>query len=329
MANPCLRRPADSLAVFAALWGAIRGERGMKRPSSAGNRGGVPPWPLGRKGIRIGPVAVGAPRRSLGRIAGKTQLIRIQQRVPDYGWTTQKVFHLLNFLFCVLRAVSFALYTLLDELNDSNVHQAVAKLVVFDLPGLLFFTTFTLLVLFWAEIYHQASNVDTRFLRPYFIKVNVLVYVVEIILWGLSAVSLSHTWARYASAGFLSAVSVGAVVGFLVYGCRLFSMLRQFPIESRGRHKKLQEVGLITVICSACFAIRALLLILYIVDDRDFDVDLMQNPLLNIMFYVACEILAAVLVLCILHRLPPKHKAPRQRPVQGGDYQPIAASEEG
>eukprot|EP00803_Ostreobium_quekettii_P005968 evm.model.scf_1924.1 EVM.evm.TU.scf_1924.1 scf_1924:5541-7136(-) len=109
-----------------------------------------------------------------------TQLIRIQQRVPDYGWTTQKVFHLLNFLFCVLRAVSFALYTLLDELNDSNVHQAVAKLVVFDLPGLLFFTTFTLLVLFWAEIYHQASNVDTRFLRPYFIKVNVLVYVVEV-----------------------------------------------------------------------------------------------------------------------------------------------------
>eukprot|EP00803_Ostreobium_quekettii_P000058 evm.model.scf_2110.1 EVM.evm.TU.scf_2110.1 scf_2110:6894-9178(-) len=112
-------------------------------------------------------------------LVAATQLIRIQQRVPDYGWTTQKVFHLLNFLFCVLRCVSFALYTLLEKLNEKNVHQAVAKLIVFDLPGLLFFTTFTLLVLFWAEIYHQASNVDTRFLRPYFIKVNVLVYVIE------------------------------------------------------------------------------------------------------------------------------------------------------
>jgi hypothetical protein len=26
------------------------------------------------------------------------QLARIQLRVPEYGWTTQKVFHLLNFL---------------------------------------------------------------------------------------------------------------------------------------------------------------------------------------------------------------------------------------
>lgn len=26
------------------------------------------------------------------------QLVRIQMRVPEYGWTTQKVFHLMNFL---------------------------------------------------------------------------------------------------------------------------------------------------------------------------------------------------------------------------------------
>jgi hypothetical protein len=31
----------------------------------------------------------------------------------------------------------------------------VAGAIVMDLPGLLFFTTYTLLVLFWAEIYHQ------------------------------------------------------------------------------------------------------------------------------------------------------------------------------
>lgn len=29
--------------------------------------------------------------------------------------------------------------------------------VVLDFPGLLFFTTYTLLVLFWAEIYYQVS----------------------------------------------------------------------------------------------------------------------------------------------------------------------------
>ena len=37
------------------------------------------------------------------------QLVRIQQRVPEYGWTTQKVFHLLNAFVCILRCVVFAL----------------------------------------------------------------------------------------------------------------------------------------------------------------------------------------------------------------------------
>ena len=37
------------------------------------------------------------------------QLVRIQRRVPEYGWTTQKVFHLLNAFVCLLRCVVFAL----------------------------------------------------------------------------------------------------------------------------------------------------------------------------------------------------------------------------
>ena len=37
------------------------------------------------------------------------QLIRIQMRVPQFGWTTQKVFHLLNAFVCILRCVVLAL----------------------------------------------------------------------------------------------------------------------------------------------------------------------------------------------------------------------------
>jgi hypothetical protein len=58
------------------------------------------------------------------------------------------------------------------------------------------------------------------------------------------------------SAGFLAAVSLAAAVGFLLYGGRLFLMLQRFPIESRGRKKKLREVGMVTSICAACFTIR-------------------------------------------------------------------------
>jgi Protein of unknown function (DUF1084) len=41
---------------------------------------------------------------------------------------------------------------------------------------------------------------------------------------------------------FLAIVSIAAALGFLVYGGRLFLMLRRFPVESRGRTKKLREV---------------------------------------------------------------------------------------
>ena len=37
------------------------------------------------------------------------QLCRIQLRAPVAGWTTQKVFHLLNAFVCILRCVVFAL----------------------------------------------------------------------------------------------------------------------------------------------------------------------------------------------------------------------------
>eukprot|EP01018_Ginkgo_biloba_P027743 Gb_41048 [translate_table: standard] len=39
-----------------------------------------------------------------------------------------------------------------------------------------------------------------------------------------------------------SVVSFFAALGFLLYGGRLFLMLRRFPIESKGRRKKLNEL---------------------------------------------------------------------------------------
>ncbi|KAJ6802929.1 tobamovirus multiplication protein 1 [Iris pallida] len=81
------------------------------------------------------------------------QLIRIQTRVPEYGWTTQKVFHLMNFVVNGVRAVVFGFHAQVFLLKPK-----VFTLVLLNLPGILFFSTYTLLVLFWAEIYHQASK---------------------------------------------------------------------------------------------------------------------------------------------------------------------------
>lgn len=264
-------------------------------------------------------------------IVALVQLIRIQLRVPEYGWTTQKVFHLMNCLVCAIRAVTFGLNSFQDDLEEVAGHEVI-QLVIFDLPGLLFFTAYTLLVLFWAEIYHQANQPDdTKTLRGWFVRINVAIYCIAGALWLLSLLEFAREptpWARIASAGFLAAVSLAAVVSFLVYGCRLFAMLRQFPIESRGRKKKLQEVGFITFIGSFCFAARAVLISLFIImhEDAKFDIDMLGNPLLNIVFYVVCEIFITASVLGILRRLPPKRQ--NRVPSMQQPYQPITGKAE-
>uniref|UniRef100_M1ASQ6 Tobamovirus multiplication 1 n=1 Tax=Solanum tuberosum TaxID=4113 RepID=M1ASQ6_SOLTU len=103
------------------------------------------------------------------------QLIRIQLRVPEYGWTTQKVFHLMNFVVNGVRAVVFGFHK-----EVFLFHPKVLTLVLLDLPGLLFFSAYTLLVLFWAEIYHQARSLPTDKLRTSYISVNGAIYFIQV-----------------------------------------------------------------------------------------------------------------------------------------------------
>ncbi|CAL5224071.1 g6696 [Coccomyxa viridis] len=232
------------------------------------------------------------------------QLCRIQIRAPVAGWTTQKVFHLLNAFVCILRCVVFALR---DKVSD--VHPRAVQSVLLDLPGLLFFTTYTLLVLFWAEIYHQARSLPTASLRPMFMVFNAMVYAVQAVLWVLAGLAHSDgtlALLRIISSAFIAVVSISAAIGFLLYGGRLFLMLRRFPIESRGRRKKLREVGCVTAICAACFTLRAVIVAWSAIDSADADLDVLNHPFLNLIYYTACELVPSALVLYILRKLPPR-----------------------
>lgn len=235
----------------------------------------------------------------------QVQIIRIQIRVPEYGWTTQKVFHLLNFLVAFLRALVFAC---LPEIK----HQSpLLKAVFLDFPGLLFFSTYTLLVLFWAEIYYQALSRPTDTLKKTFIGINVLVYSIETSLWmySYSADTARMVAGRQYSGIFLALVSFLAAIAFLLYGGRLFFMLQRFPIDSRGRRSKLQEVGLVTSICAACFFFRSCMVAWSTFDQAHAGLDVLGHPLLNVLYYSGAEIAPSALVLYILRKLPPSQSS--------------------
>ncbi|XP_073048090.1 tobamovirus multiplication protein 1-like [Primulina eburnea] len=227
------------------------------------------------------------------------QLIRIERRVPEYGWTTQKVFYFMNFIVNGARAVSFGFHKLVFLL-----HPKAFTLVLLDLPGLLFFSTYALLVLFWAEIYHQARSLPTDNLRVFYISSNSAIYFIQVCIWIYIWIN-DNSVVEFIGKIFITVVSFIAALGFLLYGGRLFFILRRFPIESRGRRKKLREVGSVTAICFTCFLIRCFVVLLSALDS-DESLDVLDHPVLNLIYYTLVEILPSALVLYILRKLPPK-----------------------
>ncbi|ONM50869.1 La-related protein 6C [Zea mays] len=168
------------------------------------------------------------------------QLVRIQRRVPEFGWTTQKVFHLMNFLVNGVRALVFGFHVHVFLLRTKVRSQFSSSPAIdarfqaslnFPLPP---------------EALHlllppQARSLPTDKLRPAYIAVNAIIYVVQLCIWIYLGIN-DNAAVELASKIFIVAVSFVALLGFSVYGGRLFVLLRRFPIESKGRQKKLYEV---------------------------------------------------------------------------------------
>ncbi|XP_013589693.1 PREDICTED: tobamovirus multiplication protein 1-like isoform X1 [Brassica oleracea var. oleracea] len=237
------------------------------------------------------------------------QLVRIQMRTREYGWTTQKLFHLLNFVVHGVRAVLFGFHH-----QVFLMHPKVFCWILLDLPGLLFFSAYTLLLLFWAQIYHESRSLPTDKLRKTYIAANVAVYLSQVVIWVCIWVNDNST-VELVGKIFMAVVSFIAALGYLHHGGRLFIMLKRFPIQSKGRSKKLHEVGSVTAICFICFLIRCIVVGVSAFR-RDLRLDVLDRPVQNLIYYMVVEIIPSALVLFILRKLPPKRPPVQYHPVQ-------------
>ncbi|KAL6634923.1 hypothetical protein ACP70R_027594 [Stipagrostis hirtigluma subsp. patula] len=239
------------------------------------------------------------------------QVARIQHRVPEYGWTTQKVFQFLNFVVNGARCSVFAFRRQVQQVNPP-----IFQHVILDLPGLAFFTTYALLALFWAEILYQARGLNTDGLRPGFYTINGVVYALQVLLWLGLWWNPDHSMLALSKL-FIAGLSFSAALGFLLYGGRLYLMLKHFPIESKGRQKKLREVGRVASICFCCFMARCVMMC-FNAFDKEADLDVLDHPILNFFYYLLVEILPASLVLYILRRIPSKLRLSQYYPLSSG-----------
>ncbi|TYI57337.1 hypothetical protein E1A91_D11G273600v1 [Gossypium mustelinum] len=65
------------------------------------------------------------------------------------------------------------------------------------------------------------------------------------------------------------------------------------------------QVGYVTTICFTCFLVRCIMMC-FNAFDKGADLDVLNHPILNLIYYLLVEILPSSLVLFILRKLPPK-----------------------
>lgn len=156
------------------------------------------------------------------------QLARIHFQMQISRWTMQKGFQSLNVVICVFRAATLFAY---DPLHDS-AGNGVTTLVI-DFTSLLFFSTYTLLVLFWADIVHVAMD-SKQYCSPLtvFVVVNVGGYVSAALFWSLCADDVTLTVGRRASAILIAVLDVLAAFAFGRYGQKLLKLLNFSSIRT-------------------------------------------------------------------------------------------------
>ena len=79
-------------------------------------------------------------------------------------------------------------------------------------------------------VHVQARSLPTASLRPIFMVFNAVVYAVDAVLWILTGLAHSNatlSLLRVISSAFIALVSISAAIGFLLYGGRLYLMLRR------------------------------------------------------------------------------------------------------
>nr|VDD40078.1 unnamed protein product [Brassica oleracea] len=141
------------------------------------------------------------------------QLVRIQMRVPEYGWTTQKfVLFCLDFTikyfssiprlfagyYWIFRGSSFSRHTHCSFCSGQRyITRQESK------KGFFF----------------QARSLPTDKLRITYISVNVAVYLAQVVIWVCIWVNDNST-VELVGKLFMSVVSFIAALGFLLYGGR-------------------------------------------------------------------------------------------------------------
>eukprot|EP01095_Lingulamoeba_sp_RSL-Kostka_P013202 TRINITY_DN5413_c0_g1_i1.p1 TRINITY_DN5413_c0_g1~~TRINITY_DN5413_c0_g1_i1.p1 ORF type:complete len:277 (-),score=21.60 TRINITY_DN5413_c0_g1_i1:151-981(-) len=221
--------------------------------------------------------------------------------IKEKKWKISKIIICLTPWCPLLRTVDMSIHInqnyLVGNLNDQNV----GEIALGGLPGYIFFSTYFLLVIFWAVLFYRAHDSNQKIKRNmliFYSLLNIIIYfiwgslIISMIIFNSDIDLIHHIEATYASL-----LNIVACIGCAIYGTLIYYKLKMQPIISGPSLSLSKRIGILTIICTICFFIRSILILC--------DLFIFKSPVINliskIIFQLFCEALPIFLILFVLY----------------------------
>lgn len=178
--------------------------------------------------------------------------------------------------------------------------------IVGTFPAFLFFSTFLLLIVFWADLYYRFYNGEqmSEFrLGPLLRSINLCVYTILAIFYSLKLFDVVRDEVAikclYSYVFVVCCVCTGA---FWFYGARLYLTFSQAPMRLSDRRASiLRTVGTVTSISLVCMLTRSCIILTMAISE---DLRSIWTGWLLIFYLLFTELTPLALILYVLRKMP-------------------------
>ncbi|CRG99293.1 conserved Plasmodium membrane protein, unknown function [Plasmodium relictum] len=210
------------------------------------------------------------------------------------------------FFFChISRIISLIILTFLDIKYNSIDYNTLLLFPNFyfylillkTFPTYFFLSSFTIIIVFWSQVYYASILVSFPYLQPLYIFLNILVYTINIVLASLTFFMKTFTDYIYYNYILESIIDYLIAIGFIYYGIKVTKKLKE---KSKGISRKksiIRRILSLSVILFIILSLKGLYSFWCFFSDSNFYNSYLDLPTSDAIIYFISECIPSLLII--------------------------------
>eukprot|EP01113_Clastostelium_recurvatum_P002502 TRINITY_DN11049_c0_g1_i1.p1 TRINITY_DN11049_c0_g1~~TRINITY_DN11049_c0_g1_i1.p1 ORF type:complete len:313 (+),score=52.37 TRINITY_DN11049_c0_g1_i1:135-1073(+) len=190
-----------------------------------------------------------------------------------------------------------------------DIRPHVALQVILDLiPESLFWSTYLVLILLWANMYHYArsgKNEQVERRLKWFLGGVLGVLSVCIVILAV-ACQVLNDYNLVAEAVFLVCLSLFIIIGFIIYGYLLHRRLSLVAVSAHRKHKMLRRIKIIVIVIIICNTVHSVHLLITNLNVQ-YKPTALYAPWVWLSYFVWTEAVPALIIMILFRKVPTGH----------------------